>query len=112
MARGLEAEWERRLRELEQAQRELTGRESQRPRAVGPADTERLREQGQHERGRRHAPVDGDPAQHPPLLAVERAGQRAAPAPVRPRNGFRPDEVGSGRQAGEPVGPVVQVPFA
>jgi DNA invertase Pin-like site-specific DNA recombinase len=46
VARGLEAEWERRLRELEQAQRELAGRESQRPRAVGPADTERLRALG------------------------------------------------------------------
>lgn len=46
VARGLEAEWERRLRELERAQRELAGRESQRPRAVGPADTERLRALG------------------------------------------------------------------
>ena len=32
VARGLEADWERRLRELEQAQRELTIRERQRPR--------------------------------------------------------------------------------
>jgi DNA invertase Pin-like site-specific DNA recombinase len=46
VARGLEAEWERRLRELEQAQRELAGRKSQRPRAVGPADMERLRALG------------------------------------------------------------------
>jgi len=43
VARGLEADWERRLRELDQAQRELAGRESQRPHALGPADTERLR---------------------------------------------------------------------
>jgi len=46
VARGLEADWERRLRELELAQRELAGRESQRPRAVGPADMERLRALG------------------------------------------------------------------
>ncbi len=46
VARGLEAEWERRLRDLEQAQRELAGRESQRPHALGPADTERLRALG------------------------------------------------------------------
>jgi hypothetical protein len=46
VARGLEAEWERRLRELDQAQRELASRESQRPRALGPADTDRLRALG------------------------------------------------------------------
>jgi DNA invertase Pin-like site-specific DNA recombinase len=46
VARGLEADWERRLRELEQAQRELADRESRRPRALGPADTERLRALG------------------------------------------------------------------
>ncbi len=46
VARGLEAEWERRLRDLEQAQRELAGRESQRPHALGPADKERLRALG------------------------------------------------------------------
>ena len=46
VARGLEADWERRLRELEQAQRELASRESRRPRALGPADTERLRALG------------------------------------------------------------------
>ena len=34
VARGLEAEWERRLRELEQAQAELTRRESQRPKTL------------------------------------------------------------------------------
>jgi DNA invertase Pin-like site-specific DNA recombinase/predicted DNA-binding transcriptional regulator AlpA len=34
VARGLEAEWERRLRELEQAQAELTHRESQRPQSL------------------------------------------------------------------------------
>jgi len=46
VARGLEADWQRRLRELEQAQRELAGRESRRPRALSPADTERLRALG------------------------------------------------------------------
>jgi DNA invertase Pin-like site-specific DNA recombinase len=46
VARGLEAEWERRLRELEQAQRELAGREHQRPRVLGPADEQRLRALG------------------------------------------------------------------
>ena len=46
VARGLEAEWERRLQELDQAQRELASRESQRPRAVRPADAERLRALG------------------------------------------------------------------
>jgi hypothetical protein len=46
VARGLEADWERRLRELDQAQRELASRESQRPRALGPADTDRLRALG------------------------------------------------------------------
>jgi excisionase family DNA binding protein len=34
VARGLEAEWEQRLRELEQAQTELTRRESQRPKSL------------------------------------------------------------------------------
>jgi sugar-specific transcriptional regulator TrmB len=34
VARGLEAEWEQRLREFEQAQSELTRREQQRPRTL------------------------------------------------------------------------------
>jgi DNA invertase Pin-like site-specific DNA recombinase len=46
VARGLEADWERRLRELDQAQRELARRESQRPRVLSPADTDRLRALG------------------------------------------------------------------
>ena len=46
VARGLEAEWEQRLRELEQAQHELARREQQRPRTLGPADEQRLRALG------------------------------------------------------------------
>ena len=46
VARGLETEWEQRLRELEQAQRELAMREPQRPRTLGPAEEERLRALG------------------------------------------------------------------
>jgi DNA invertase Pin-like site-specific DNA recombinase len=46
VARGLETEWEQRLRELEQAQRELAIREQQRPRTLGPAEEERLRALG------------------------------------------------------------------
>jgi len=46
VARGLEAEWEHRLRELEQAQHELARREQQRPRTLGPADEQRLRALG------------------------------------------------------------------
>jgi len=46
VARGLETEWEQRLHELEQAQRELAIREPQRPRALGPADEQRLRALG------------------------------------------------------------------
>jgi len=46
VARGLEADWEQRLRELEQAQHELARREQQRPRALGPADEQRLRALG------------------------------------------------------------------
>jgi hypothetical protein len=46
VARGLEAEWEHRLRELEQAQHELARREQQRPRTLGPADEQPLRALG------------------------------------------------------------------
>jgi excisionase family DNA binding protein len=38
VARGLEAQWEQRLRELEQAQSELTRREQQRPRCLSAAE--------------------------------------------------------------------------
>jgi excisionase family DNA binding protein len=38
VARGLEAEWERRLRELEQAEGELTRRETQRPKTLTPKE--------------------------------------------------------------------------
>lgn len=43
VARGLETEWEQRLRDLEVAQRELETREHQRRRALGQIDAERLR---------------------------------------------------------------------
>jgi excisionase family DNA binding protein len=46
VARGLEAEWEKRLRELEQAQSELATREQQRPRAWDAAQAERIRTLG------------------------------------------------------------------
>ena len=42
VARGLEAEWERRLRELQQAQSELAMREQQKPRALDAAQLERI----------------------------------------------------------------------
>jgi excisionase family DNA binding protein len=38
VARGLEAEWERQLRELEQAEGELTRRETQRPKTLTPEE--------------------------------------------------------------------------
>ncbi len=43
VARGLETAWEQRLRDLEHAERELALREQQRPRALGPAEEQRLR---------------------------------------------------------------------
>jgi DNA invertase Pin-like site-specific DNA recombinase len=46
VARGLEAEWEKRLRELQQAQSELAIREQQRPRALDGAQLERIRALG------------------------------------------------------------------
>jgi DNA invertase Pin-like site-specific DNA recombinase len=46
VARGLETEWEQRLRDLENAERELALRESQRPRVLGPAEAQRLRALG------------------------------------------------------------------
>jgi DNA invertase Pin-like site-specific DNA recombinase len=46
VARGLEAAWEQRLRDLEHAERELALREQQRPRPVGPAEEQRLRALG------------------------------------------------------------------
>jgi DNA invertase Pin-like site-specific DNA recombinase/predicted DNA-binding transcriptional regulator AlpA len=42
VARGLEAEWEQRLRELEQAQSELTRREQQHPRTLTPPERSAL----------------------------------------------------------------------
>jgi len=46
VARGLETEWEQRLRDLEHAQRELEVREHHRRRALGPAAAQRLRALG------------------------------------------------------------------
>jgi DNA invertase Pin-like site-specific DNA recombinase/predicted DNA-binding transcriptional regulator AlpA len=42
VARGLESEWEKRLRELAAAESELQRREQQRPRALGPEQLQRL----------------------------------------------------------------------
>lgn len=42
VARGLEVEWEDRLRELKQAEAELSRREQQRPRELGPDERERV----------------------------------------------------------------------
>jgi DNA invertase Pin-like site-specific DNA recombinase len=46
VARGLETEWEHRLRDLDVAQRELEAREHQRRRALDPIDADRLRALG------------------------------------------------------------------
>jgi DNA invertase Pin-like site-specific DNA recombinase/uncharacterized protein YndB with AHSA1/START domain len=46
VARGLETEWEHRLRDLEAAQRELAAREHQRRRALDQIDADRLRTLG------------------------------------------------------------------
>jgi DNA invertase Pin-like site-specific DNA recombinase/transposase len=46
VARGLEAEWEQRLRELEQAQTELTRREAQRPKTLTPEERNAIRALG------------------------------------------------------------------
>jgi DNA invertase Pin-like site-specific DNA recombinase len=46
VARGLETEWEQRLRDLDVAQRELEIREHQRRRALGQLDADRLRRLG------------------------------------------------------------------
>ena len=42
VARGLEAEWEKSLRDLETAKAELTHREQQQPRMLGPDERVRL----------------------------------------------------------------------
>ncbi len=85
VARGLEAEWEQRLRELEQAQRELTSRDHQRPSAWGPADEQRLRALGDDLRRVWAAPTTTDRDKKELLralledvvIAVERAEGRA-----------------------------------
>ena len=46
VARGLETEWEKRLRDLAAAEAELQSREQQRPRALSPEEKEKLRSLG------------------------------------------------------------------
>lgn len=85
VARGLEAEWEHRLRELEQAQHELARREQQRPRTLGPADEHRLRALGADLQRVWDAPTTADRDKKELLrallddvvMAVERAEGRA-----------------------------------
>jgi len=85
VARGLETEWEQRLRELEQAQRELVRREHQRPRPLGPIDEQRLRALGTDLRRMWEAPTTTDRDKKELLralledvvIAVERAEGRA-----------------------------------
>jgi len=85
VARGLEAEWEHRLRELEQAQHELARREQQRPRTLGPADEQRLRALGADLQRVWDAPTTADRDKKELLrallddvvMAVERAEGRA-----------------------------------
>src|SRR5712692_10415230 len=85
VARGLETEWEQRLRELEQAQRELVRREHQRPRPLGPIDEQRLRTLGTDLRRMWEAPTTTDRDKKELLralledvvIAVERAEGRA-----------------------------------
>ena len=60
VARGLETEWEQRLRELEVAQRELEAREHQRGRALGAVDAVRLRALGDDVRRVWNAPTTTD----------------------------------------------------
>lgn len=85
VARGLETEWEQRLRDLELAQRELETREHQRRRALGRIDAERLRVLGDDLRRVWTAPTTTDRDRKELLralleevvLAVERDERRA-----------------------------------
>jgi DNA invertase Pin-like site-specific DNA recombinase len=85
VARGLETEWEQRLRGLEHAQRELEAREHRRRRALGQIDAERLRALGDDLRHVWTAPTTTDRDKKELLrtlleevvLAVERDDRRA-----------------------------------
>jgi DNA invertase Pin-like site-specific DNA recombinase len=85
VARGLETEWEQRLRDLELAQRELEAREHQRRRAVGQIDADRLRALGDDLRQVWTAPTTTDRDKKELLralleevvIAVERDERRA-----------------------------------
>jgi DNA invertase Pin-like site-specific DNA recombinase len=85
VARGLETEWEQRLRDLELARRELDAREHQRRRALGQMDAERLRALGDDLRRVWTAPTTTDRDRKELLralleevvLAVERDERRA-----------------------------------
>jgi DNA invertase Pin-like site-specific DNA recombinase len=85
VARGLETEWEQRLRDLEVAQRELEAREHQRRRALGQIDAERLHALGDDLRRVWAAPTTTDRDKKELLralleevvLAVERDERRA-----------------------------------
>jgi DNA invertase Pin-like site-specific DNA recombinase len=85
VARGLETEWEQRLRDLELAQRELDTREHQRRRALGQVDADRLRALGDDLRRVWTAPTTTDRDRKELLralleevvLAVERDERRA-----------------------------------
>lgn len=85
VARGLETEWEQRLRDLEVAQRELEAREHQRRRALGQIDADRLHALGDDLRRVWAAPTTTDRDKKELLralleevvLAVERDERRA-----------------------------------
>jgi Recombinase zinc beta ribbon domain len=85
VARGLETEWEQRLRDLELAQRELEARAPQRRRVLDRIDTERLRALGDDLRRVWTAPTTTDRDKKELLralleevvLAVERDERRA-----------------------------------
>ena len=60
VARGLEADWEKSLRQLEAARAELTRREQQRPRALGPEERAAIRSLGSDLKGVWSAPTTSD----------------------------------------------------
>ena len=60
VARGLETDWEKSLRELEAARAELTRREQQRPRALGPEERAAIRSLGSDLKSVWSAPTTSD----------------------------------------------------
>jgi DNA invertase Pin-like site-specific DNA recombinase len=60
VARGLEADWEQSLRQLEAARAELTRREQQRPRALGPEERAAIRSLGSDLKSVWSAPTTND----------------------------------------------------